>query len=236
MIYAVERARRFQADRLAIAQLEFILVLVVLVPLFLVLLWLGYAGSRLVSVVSDARHQAWRERQNAKSNPFEFENSLQGRIAQNREETITFISSFDSWSKPTATHIVYAGNWGYPEIDLNKEFPNYKYMSQLAMKAPADRAANISELISSIRDFFKIDLNRLSELAIQKASSIQENILDKLNSFLDSVESKARDISEAIQDAKDQAVKRIEEIKEKLVTANTHLSNAEKLKDKIGDI
>jgi hypothetical protein len=222
--------------RRGIAQLEFVLVLVVLIPLFLALLWLGFAGSTYTMVISDARHQAWRARQVMKSKPFDFDESAQGRIEKTRLERIHFIAMFDSWANPQSKHIVYAGSWGHPQIDLNKNYPNYELMSDLALKAPKDRAANIKEFVGNMQKFFNVDYSTIHSEAIRKALPIQSFVdrMDREKSALDSTT--ARDLSSARKEANRVATERIKDIEGKLVSLGEKKVKLNGLEPKIGDL
>jgi|GEM_PF-3137097 len=223
--------------RRGIAQLEFVLVLVVLLPLFLALLWLGFAGSTYTMVISDARHQAWRERQITKSQPFEFDDAFQGRIEKERSETIDFVPMFDSWAQPKSKHVVYAGAWGHPEIDLNDGFPNYVLMGKLALKAPADRAQNIGELVGQMEDFFKIDYKSFEKLArkILDEKGIK-GYVDELEKKAEWLEKQANDLSGAMEHYKQVAQKEIEEAKSKIQGITKQLTDADGLKKKVGEL
>ncbi len=221
--------------RPGIAQLEFVLVLVVLVPLFLALLWLGFAGSTYTMVISDARHHAWRERQAMKSKLFDFDDSAQGRIEKSRQERIHFIAMFDSWASPQSKHIVYAGSWGHPQIDLNKNYPNYELMSDLALKAPKDRAANIKELVGNMQKFFNVDYSTIQSEAIRKALPIQ-SFVDRMDREKSALDSTAGDLSSARTDANRVATERIKDIEGKLVSLAEKKVKVNGLEPKIGDL
>ena len=138
--------------RTGIAQLEFVMVLVVLIPLFLALFWSGIAGNSTLSAKTSSRHEAWRMRHETKGVLFEFKEIIQGRIERTVREPVKFVAMFDGWAVPTSTHVVYGGSWAHPQVNLNEESPNRSYMEQLAAKSGSDRIGLIFDSIGKISD------------------------------------------------------------------------------------
>ena len=164
-----------------IAQLEFVMVLVVLIPLFMTLLWSGIAGNAFASVTIQARHDAWRERQNAKTVPFDFSKKDQGRISKSAQQPIHFTKLFDNWMTPQSSHVVFGGSWNHPEVDLDLS-PNKGLMQTLVVRSGYDKAPNIQGLFS--------DLSKLGQIsgsfsARSLANNLIDNQLKKIKDLLD---------------------------------------------------
>ena len=170
-----------------------------------------------------------------KSKPFDFDNALQGRIEESRQERIHFIAMFDSSASPQSKHVVYAGSWGHPQIELNKNYPNYELMSDLALKAPKDRAANIQELVGNMQNFFNVDFSTIQSEAIQKALPIQ-SFVEQMDRDKATLASTARDLSAAKQEATRIAKERIKDIEGKLVSLGEKKVKVDGLEPKIGDL
>jgi len=119
-----------------IAQLEFVLVLVVLLPLFLALLWSGMFGSALARVAVNTRHKVWRQRHETLSKAFEFDAPSTGKITQQDSLAIKLSPLFDTWAKPESTSSAFGGAWDHRVIKLNERSPNRPLALLIANQLP----------------------------------------------------------------------------------------------------
>ena len=145
-----------------IAQLEFVLVLVVLIPLFLALLWSGMFGVALSNITISVRHEAWRQRQEVLPRPFEFDDSNAGKISESSSASVELGSMFDDWATPKSTCSVFGGSWDHRVIKLNENSPNRDMAIDIAKRSPQAKLDNIQSKFSSLKELVKLDnLNEL---------------------------------------------------------------------------
>ncbi len=140
-----------------IAQLEFVMVLAVLVPLFLALLWSGMFGVALSNVTVSARHEVWRQRQEVRPRPFEFEDSSSGTISRSSSESIRLGTLFDGWATPKSTSSVLAGSWDHRVIKLNAKSPNRQLAIDVAKRTPEAKFDEITANLSSLNKLANLD-------------------------------------------------------------------------------
>ncbi len=152
--------------RTGIAQLELILVLVVLLPLFLGLVATGMFGTALSSVTVSARHDAWRERQTVRPKVFEFDDTTLGRIRQTRSAAVKLAPIFDKWSPATSTSIVYGGSWDHraSELQLNNASPNRSLAFRLIGETPGAKLGELDAKLDRLREL--ADLQNLPSKAL----------------------------------------------------------------------
>lgn len=160
------------------AQLEFVLVLVVLIPLFLSLLWSGMFGSALSNVIISARHEAWRQRQEIRTKPFEFNDATAGKISKSNSASIELTPMFDGWATAKATNIVYGGSWDFrsEELQLNKASPNRSLALKVGAMAPGAKLGELESKLSRLREL--ANLERLPT----KGASFPGGFIDELKS------------------------------------------------------
>lgn len=101
------------------APLEFVMCLVVLLPLFVAILWLGMSMIGQAEVVIEARHLTWQKRHKGKtSDTFRFE-AMRGKQSQSATRSVSISPLFDSASDPSSEHLVLGGSWDHTQITPN---------------------------------------------------------------------------------------------------------------------
>jgi hypothetical protein len=202
--------RIYYRKKLGIAQLEFVLVLVVLIPLFLALLWSGMFGVALSGVTISARHEAWRQRQEVRARPFEFDDSSSGKISKSSSETIKLSTLFDSWAVPKSTSTVFGGSWDHRVIKLNDKSPNRQLAFDVAKRVPEAKIDNINATLSSLKEFINLDNLMDQVLSSVGIQSLMSDFAGLKSKGMEQIEESKRKASEAKENAKVEQKKKVE--------------------------
>lgn len=132
--------------RSGVASLEVVLVLPILLLLFIVLLWMGMASSQQADVSVVARYKAWDQRNAQKANPFDFKDAEQGEVAGSAKSPVKLSPIMDDWASPQSKHVLLAGAWQSPHVDLN-ESPNWNRYNELAGKGASQKLNEVDNLL-----------------------------------------------------------------------------------------
>jgi hypothetical protein len=109
------------------------------------------AGSQQAEVSVVSRFKAWDQRNAQKANPFNFKDVEQGKVAGSEESQVKLSPIMDGWARPKSNHVLLAGAWQNPHIDLNKS-PNWNLYRKLAGKAASQKIDEVDNLLNQIPD------------------------------------------------------------------------------------
>ncbi|GAB5406751.1 MAG: hypothetical protein Aurels2KO_49820 [Aureliella sp.] len=121
------------ADRRAVATLELVLTLPLLLALIVALVWLGYSLVGQTQVTIAARHSAWAERFGKwDGRPFDFNDTSLHESEKSQSVNVTPLLA--SESGPQSRHAVAKGNWDYRNVEF-RAAPNLELMTQVMFAA-----------------------------------------------------------------------------------------------------
>lgn len=167
-------------NRRGIATLEMVLVMPVFLLAALTLLWMGSVGINQVTASVDARYEAWQLRTDQSADPFEFQSASQGEVRVGISRPITVSPLVDDWIIPRSEHVVFAGTWQSPHVDLNRS-PNWEVQSRLIAKVPLQQFSGIKQGLGGFQDA-RVGLRRLPA-GVSEQFSAHSLLVDGLKSL-----------------------------------------------------
>lgn len=159
--------------RKAVATLELVMALPVILVLIVAMVWLGYAVIGQAEVTAEARHGAWSQR---------FEPWTRSKFAFSQDQEVSAQAStkikvspiFDGMGDPEADQSIDQGNWDHRSVPF-QALPNWKLYAETAI------AANREGLMSDYRDARSIFEQLRSIGATALADALQRAIEGLLN-------------------------------------------------------
>jgi len=161
-----------------IAQLELVLVLPILLLLFIVLLWMGMAGSQQAEVSVVARFKAWDQRNVQKANPFDFKDVEQGKVAGSEESPVKLSPIMDGWASPQSKHVLLAGAWQSPHVDLNNS-PNWNLYKKLVEEGGRQKIDEVDRLLKQIPTKINQAISTQVEAQIRTLNPFKKQLEDQ---------------------------------------------------------
>jgi hypothetical protein len=161
------------APRKAIATLELVMSLPILLVMTVCLVWLGYSLIGQARVNVQARHLAWQQRfQDSSDSVFDFTVGQQATEAASESISVTPLLS--SESGPESSQTIERGSWDHRTIELTS-VPNWQAHIDLSTAAAK---AGIQSMVDDLRAQFE-PLEDLGSDALQEA--LAEYTRDLLN-------------------------------------------------------
>ncbi len=180
------------------ATLEFVLVLIPCSLFFVALFWISRVGITNTDVTIESRFLAWEQRDSQAASPFEMRDTGQGRIEESSSAVVK-VSPFIPQLDIESSHVVFAGAWQYPHVDLNNS-PNWDLQKRLVQKGVESKAAEFKDIGKAIQDL-DFGLNEFARLDPMSSLTQQlpnlEGMLDGLSNA--TIESNQRIVSEKAQ-------------------------------------
>ncbi|MEM9586237.1 MAG: hypothetical protein AAGA03_03060 [Planctomycetota bacterium] len=158
--------------RTAIATLELVMALPVVLALFVAMVWLGFAVIEQAKVTTEARHEAWKQRfQPWTQTPFAFTETQEVTETADADVNVTQLLSGVEGAK--SQHTVRQSSWDHRTTEF-KSLPNWKLYADTAI------AAKREGLMSAYQDA-KSQFDQLRSLGSQAlADALAEAVSDLL--------------------------------------------------------
>ncbi len=148
--------------RLAIATLELVLTLPLLLALIVAMVWLGYSLVGQTQVIVAARHSAWTERFGDWSGrPFDFNHENPHEAEESQSVSVTPV--LESASGPQSRHTVEKGNWDHRNVEF-RAAPNLELMGQMMFAA---KTVGVISDYDDLRDAFG-ELQNIGDQALSE--------------------------------------------------------------------
>jgi len=140
------------------AEIEFIMVLPILMLMFMGLVWAGRVSIARAATSVAMRHDAWNARKGVHHEPFNFSNTTAG-IAEASADITVHVSTPSVSTSATASASVYGDAWGTPSVTLSKP-PHWQLMAEVIRAGGANEVVHIESvagsLVAAISQFFSI--------------------------------------------------------------------------------
>jgi hypothetical protein len=162
-----------QNTRAAVATLELVMSLPILLVMTVCLVWLGYSLIGQARVNVEARHLAWQQRfQPATDTAFDF--TAGDQETQSATESISVTPLLSSESGPESEQSIERGTWDHRAVEL-RSVPNWQVHADVSMAA---ENAGIQGLVADLTGQFQ-GLEQIGSSALQNA--LAEFAADLLN-------------------------------------------------------
>ncbi|MDR2440395.1 MAG: hypothetical protein LBE12_13625 [Planctomycetaceae bacterium] len=167
------------------ASLEMVMIVVILLPLFVLVLFLQTAMMQKFNQSVNTKNEAWKKRYIAETasqesassdqesasikinqtqtEPFNWKNEKQGMITAQSSEEIQTGFLYDRWNKKTSSqHTLISGTWDYHEVKMDS-FPNIKNIApKIAIDAVFSNLMNkLSNLMNQFSNLFQNTFNNM---------------------------------------------------------------------------
>ncbi len=130
------------------AEIEFIMVLPILMIMFMGLVWAGRVSiARATSNVA-VRHDAWVARRDMNHDPFNFRNTTAGVAHASADATVQ-ISTPRLASSSTFTASVHGDSWGSRSVKLNKP-PHWPLMAKVLRAGGQNGIDDVNSVVNSL--------------------------------------------------------------------------------------
>jgi hypothetical protein len=130
--------------RTGLATIEFVMALVVLLLLVVALLWSAATLRNAAAATVAARHDAWRQRRDARPRSFDFADVDGGRVTGAAERPVRISPMLDGRVLPRAETAVHGGSWDHRAERLERS-PNRRLYPVL-LRSAAGAASGLSDV------------------------------------------------------------------------------------------
>lgn len=129
--------------RSAIATLELVLALPVILVMLVALVWLGFSVVGQAEVAVQARHQAWSQRfEPWDQTPFTF--STDQSVTGDASTSVNVSPLLDGFGDPKASHVVAQANWDHRSVEF-RNVPNWRLYADVAIAAKREGLLSLYE-------------------------------------------------------------------------------------------
>jgi hypothetical protein len=136
--------------RAGLAAVEFVMALTVVLFMLVALLWVGRVAEHRAAATVQARHQAWRNRVDARPRSFDFTDIDGGRVTGAAELPVRVSPLLDGLILPRAEVAVIGGSWDHRAERLERS-PNRRLYPVLLRTAVAGELADITDVDGLLR-------------------------------------------------------------------------------------
>lgn len=136
--------------RAGLAAVEFVMALTVVLFMLVALLWVGRVAEHRAAATVQARHQAWRNRADARPRSFDFTDIDGGRVTGVAELPVEVSPLLDGLILPRAEVAVIGGSWDHRAERLERS-PNRRLYPVLLRTAVQGELADITDVDGLLR-------------------------------------------------------------------------------------
>jgi hypothetical protein len=175
---AIRRVR----PRRAIATLEFVMALPVLLLLMVGITWLGFSVIARTEVLVQARAKAWKKRfDNSAQKPLVFPAGLvvaknpfysteSDYVTESATKSVSVSPVFKAVPAPKATHTILSGSWDHRAMKMDKP-PNFElYLKAVANAATKDIQTQLGNLTNLVNGLDQIGAAAIAQAFSQGSS------------------------------------------------------------------
>lgn len=163
--------------RAGLAAIEFVMSLFVLLLLVVALLWSGAVVRNAADAMVMARHDAWRQRREARPRSFDYADVDGGRVTGAAQRPVRISSMLDGRVLPRAETAVHGGSWDHRAERLERS-PNRRLYPVLLRTTAAGAAAGLADvdgLLGSLTSGLGADVQADGRLKDIKAAADAAN-------------------------------------------------------------
>ncbi len=119
--------------RRAVATLELVLALPIILVMLVALIWLGFSVVGQTEVTVQARHQAWSQRfEPWNQTPFTF--STDQSVTGSADASVKVSPLPDGFGNPQSSHVVAQANWDHRSAEF-RSLPNWRLYAEVGIAA-----------------------------------------------------------------------------------------------------
>jgi len=221
-------------SRRGVAEIEFVMVLPIVLLLLLVMLWTGAVAARSGEAAIRARHDAWRQRATAVHGPFDFGDTAGGRIETTVEVPVNVSPVVNGAFVPRSTHVVHGGAWSHTAVDMDQT-PNWRLQAIVLRGTAVNVASEIAAVVSNVSALPQAITAAIQEEITKQLAEMSPLIATLLSGFqragTDLAAEKQRARSEAIARVSAQIAEtkgRLDEEKKRLAVLEADVREAER--------
>lgn len=169
--------------RVGLATIEFVMALTVLLLLVVALLWSGAVLRNAAVATVVARHDAWRQRRDARPRTFDYADVDGGRVTGAAERPVRISPLLDGRVLPRDETAVHGGSWDHRAEKLERS-PNRRLYPVLLRQAAAG-LADIDGLLGGLTsglaenvqaDGLLADIQNAADAANQKIGDLKKKV------------------------------------------------------------
>lgn len=132
------------------AEIEFIMVLPILLMLYMGLAWVGRVSIARATLAGKVRHDAWNARENVRHPPLRFDDTASGIAVASATRTLALADpAITTTQKASAS--VHGDGWDFSTVDMTRP-PDWGLMTTALQAAGENRAGQIATVVGDIRD------------------------------------------------------------------------------------
>jgi|694.fasta_scaffold24054_5 hypothetical protein len=169
--------------RVGLATIEFVMALTVLLLLVVALLWSGAVLRNAAVATVVARHDAWRQRRDARPRTFDYADVDGGRVTGAAERPVRISPLLDGRVLPRAETAVHGGSWDHRAEKLERS-PNrrlYPVLLRQTVAGLADIDGLLGGLTSGLAenvqaDGLLADIQNAADAANQKIGDLKKKV------------------------------------------------------------
>lgn len=177
--------------RCGLATIEFVMALTVLLLLVVALLWSGAVLRNAAVATVAARHDAWRQRRDARPRTFDYADVDGGRVTGAAERPVRISPLLDGRVLPRAETAVHGGSWDHRAEKLERS-PNRRLYPVLLRQAVAG-LADIDGLLGGLTSGLAENVQTDGQLAdIQDAAEAADKKIGDLKKKAEEAETAAK--------------------------------------------